>query len=109
MQRGSKLSLRENLLSKHKFRPDSTCINAVREAVNFGERAGSRFKGKSLDMIILHYTGMQSSETALDWLCNPESGVSCHYFIDEAGKITQLVREEMRAWHAGKSCWKGER
>lgn len=104
MLRGSKLSLRENPLSKHEFSPDSTCNVSVREAVNFGERV----EGKPLDMIILHYTGMKSGEKALDWLCNPESGVSCHYFIDEAGKITQLVPESERAWHAGKSCWKGE-
>ena len=91
-------------MSKREFLPDSTCKISLREATNFGERA----EGKPLDMIILHYTGMQSGEGALDWLCNTASGVSCHYFIDELGKITQLVPENKRAWHAGKSCWEGE-
>jgi len=91
-------------LSQPDFVPDTRCNVAVKEAVNFGERA----KDKPLDMIILHYAGMQSGGAALDWLCKPVSGVSCHYFIDEAGHITQLVPENMRAWHAGKSCWKGE-
>jgi len=91
-------------LSAHEFDPDAGCVDEVRQAANFGDRVS----GMPLDMIILHYTGMESGEAALDWLCNPESGVSCHYFVDEAGKITQLVREESRAWHAGKSCWKGE-
>ncbi len=86
------------------FRPDTSCDVELRPAVSFGERA----RGKPLDMLILHYTGMESGKGALDWLCNPESGVSCHYFIDEDGGISQLVAEEMRAWHAGESCWKGE-
>jgi N-acetylmuramoyl-L-alanine amidase len=33
--------------------------------------------------------------------------VSCHYFVDEAGGIIQLVPEERRAWHAGISSWFG--
>ena len=34
--------------------------------------------------------------------------MSCHYAIDEAGRITQMVAEEMRAWHAGEAMWAGE-
>ncbi len=51
---------------------------------------------------------MESADGALAWLTAPESGVSCHYLIDERGRITQMVSEEMRAWHAGKSHWAGE-
>ncbi|WP_337182605.1 N-acetylmuramoyl-L-alanine amidase [Shinella sp.] len=71
---------------------------------NFGERAG----GRSPDIILLHYTGMETAEGALKWLCAPESEVSCHYFVHEDGRVEQLVREVDRAWHAGKSFWKGE-
>jgi len=71
---------------------------------NFGTRAG----GRSPDMILLHYTGMETTEGALKWLCAPESQVSCHYFVHEDGRVEQLVREADRAWHAGKSLWKGE-
>lgn len=60
------------------------------------------------DMLILHYTGMESAERACAWLCNPASRVSCHYLVDEHGVITQMVGEEMRAWHAGQSSWEGE-
>lgn len=59
-------------------------------------------------MLILHYTGMPSAEAALEWLCAEESQVSSHYFIDEEGRISQLVPESQRAWHAGQGCWKGE-
>lgn len=60
------------------------------------------------DMIILHYTGMESAERACAWLCSPASRVSCHYLVDEKGLVTQMVGEEMRAWHAGQSSWEGE-
>jgi N-acetylmuramoyl-L-alanine amidase len=60
-------------------------------------------------MLLLHYTGMESAEAALDWLTRQESGVSCHYLIDEEGRIAQLVAESDRAWHAGQSQWAGER
>jgi N-acetylmuramoyl-L-alanine amidase len=58
-------------------------------------------------MILLHYTGMESAEAARDWLCNPQSAVSCHYLVDEDGDLTQMVDEQQRAWHAGISSWKG--
>lgn len=67
-----------------------------------------RRDGRRPDMLLLHYTGMASAAAALDWLCNPKSGVSCHYLVDERGAITQMVGEEMRAWHAGVSSWQGE-
>lgn len=60
-------------------------------------------------MLILHYTGMESADAALDWLCAAESRVSCHYFVEENGGIVQLVPENRRAWHAGVSCWRGNR
>lgn len=67
-----------------------------------------RRDGLQADMLILHYTGMDSAEAALDWLTRPESEVSCHYLIDEEGRIAQLVTEHERAWHAGQSRWAGE-
>jgi len=60
------------------------------------------------DILLLHYTGMSSAEKACQWLCDPVSRVSCHYLVDEDGKITQMVGEENRAWHAGESSWHGE-
>ncbi|CAD7023712.1 N-acetylmuramoyl-L-alanine amidase [Pseudorhizobium endolithicum] len=82
------------------------CLGAtVKPSPNFGPRAN----GRAPDMIVLHYTGMPDHEQALSWLCNPESQVSCHYFVQEDGGVVQLVREQERAWHAGKSCWAGDR
>jgi N-acetylmuramoyl-L-alanine amidase len=61
------------------------------------------------DMIVLHYTGMQTGEEALARLRDPEAKVSAHYMVEEDGRIFRLVPEERRAWHAGVSFWKGER
>ena len=59
-------------------------------------------------MIVLHYTGMSDSEAALELLKARGSEVSAHYFVFEDGRITQLVQESRRAWHAGKALWAGE-
>jgi N-acetylmuramoyl-L-alanine amidase len=71
---------------------------------NFGERRGV----DAPDAIILHYTGMPTEQGAIDWLCTPESEVSSHYVVNMDGTVYQLVPERLRAWHAGRSHWKGE-
>ena len=75
----------------------------VRASPNFGPRRGPM----QPDMILLHYTGMESGPAAEAWLCNPASEVSSHYIVHEDGRVVQLVREADRAWHAGKSAWQG--
>jgi N-acetylmuramoyl-L-alanine amidase len=61
----------------------------------------------AIDMLILHYTGMESAAAALMRMCDPAARVSAHYMIDEDGDVTRLVEEAMRAWHAGESWWRG--
>lgn len=61
----------------------------------------------TIDMLVLHYTGMPTAEAALARLCDPAAQVSAHYVIDEDGIIHALVDEAMRAWHAGESFWRG--
>jgi N-acetylmuramoyl-L-alanine amidase len=61
------------------------------------------------DMVVLHYTGMQTGEEALSRLRDPSAKVSAHYVVEEDGRVFRLVPEERRAWHAGASFWKGER
>ena len=59
-------------------------------------------------MLVIHYTGLPSTEVSLERMCDPEVKVSAHYLIDEGGVIYQLVNEKNRAWHAGVSYWAGE-
>jgi N-acetylmuramoyl-L-alanine amidase len=72
-----------------------------RPSPNHGTRAAA------IDMLILHYTGMESAAAALDRLCAPEAQVSAHYLIDEDGTVWRLIDEARRAWHAGVSSWRG--
>ena len=58
-------------------------------------------------MVVLHYTGMRSAAEAIDRLCDPAAEVSAHYLIDEDGTVIRLVDEARRAWHAGRSYWRG--
>jgi len=60
-----------------------------------------------ISMIVLHYTGMPDADAAIARLCDPEAKVSCHYLVDEDGRILRMVPEEKRAWHAGRSSWRG--
>jgi N-acetylmuramoyl-L-alanine amidase len=68
---------------------------------NFDER------DQPVSMVVLHYTGMIDAASAIARLCDPEARVSAHYLIDEEGRVHRLVHEEKRAWHAGKSWWRG--
>ena len=67
--------------------------------MNMIETPSPNFDTRSLpvSLIVLHYTGMESAQAAIDRLRDPEAKVSAHY----------LVAEDMRAWHAGKSRWRG--
>jgi N-acetylmuramoyl-L-alanine amidase len=73
---------------------------------NRDERPGG---AASIDMLMLHYTGMQSAQAAIDRLRDPAAKVSSHYVVDEDGTVFLLVREEQRAFHAGLSYWRGRR
>jgi len=59
------------------------------------------------DMLVLHYTGMVDGPAALARLTDPQAKVSAHYMVEEDGRVFALVPEERRAWHAGKSFWRG--
>ena len=100
-------------------------------ALRIIDRPSPNFDARTrpVDLIVLHYTGMQSAEVALNRLTDtapvagkypgpwqqpdvapdaPLSRVSSHYVVDEQGVVYRLVPEEHRAWHAGASSWEGE-
>src|SRR5216683_3065519 len=86
------------------FPPDSFIVADVAPSPNFDDRKD----GRPPDMILLHYTGMQTGAAALQRLTIAASKVSSHYVVFENGRIVQCVPEERRAWHAGESSWAGE-
>jgi N-acetylmuramoyl-L-alanine amidase len=85
------------------FSPDSSLVDAISPSPNHGERRGFRRP----EYVVLHYTGMPSSEAAIALLRDPKAELSSHYVIEEAGRIVQLAPESRRAWHAGRSSWRG--
>lgn len=74
-----------------------------RPSPNFNERVGEGVP----DMLILHYTGMQTGEAAMARLTDPAARVSAHYTVEEDGTVFAHVDEQLRAWHAGVSSWRG--
>ena len=78
----------------------------VNKSTNFSKKMRS---SKDIRFLIIHYTGMQSARVSMDRLKNPNSKVSCHYFINRNGNIYKMVDDNKIAWHAGKSKWKNIR
>lgn len=68
----------------------------------------ARPDGCAIDMLMMHYTGMETAAAALERMCDPESRVAAHYMIDEDGTTYRLLAEESRGWHAGISFWAGK-
>jgi N-acetylmuramoyl-L-alanine amidase len=74
-----------------------------RPSPNFNVRVGDGVP----DILLMHYTGMQTGEAAMARLTDPAARVSAHYTVEEDGTVYAHVAEEMRAWHAGVSSWRG--
>ena len=64
-------------------------------------------RDQPVSIVVLHYTGMKDGQSAIERLRDPEAHVSCHYLIAEDGRVLRMVPEDRRAWHAGRSCWRG--
>jgi len=60
-----------------------------------------------VSILVLHYTGMRDAASAIQRLTDPEAKVSAHYLVAEDGQILRMVDESKRAWHAGRSYWRG--
>jgi len=86
------------------FRADSSTVQRVVPSPNVSVRRD----GPRADILLLHYTGMQSGQAALERLCDPVAKVSSHYMVFENGEIVQMVPEAQRAHHAGASLWHGD-
>ena len=77
-------------------------IEAIdRPSPNFDERQ------LPVTMLVLHYTGMPDADSAIERLLDPEAKVSAHYLVDEDGTVLRMVAEDKRAWHSGRSYWRG--
>ena len=83
---------------------DSPLVTRLHPSPNFEPRRNSL----KPEILLLHYTGLETVSESIDILSRPDCKVSCHYVISELGEIVQMVEEDMRAWHAGVACWAGQ-
>jgi N-acetylmuramoyl-L-alanine amidase len=75
----------------------------VAPSPNHGARRALAIEG-----IVLHATADEGNETGtLTWMRSPRSRVSCHMLVSRSGDVTRLVGDHQRAWHAGRSRWRG--
>ena len=91
-------------LLKSIFQPDSFIVADVAPSPNFDVRKDNR----APDMILLHYTGMQTGEAALH---APHRGrrQGVRALCGVRRRPHRPMRAgERRAWHAGVSSWAGE-
>ena len=62
---------------------------------------------KNIWALVIHSTANSTLEGVISWFNNPQAQVSAHYTIGKGGRVVQHVRDKDRAWHAGRSEWKG--
>ena len=73
------------------------------ESPNIGDPFGPGYP----DTIVIHYTACRDPGAAVATLTDPGRKVSAHLVVARDGAVTQLVRLDTVAWHAGVSAWKG--
>ena len=78
-----------------------------RTTIPMSRVASPNFDERRPTLVIIHHTSGDSLEGAVSTLTSAERKVSAHYLIGREGEIVQLVEENARAWHAGKSWWAG--
>jgi AmpD protein len=90
------------------------------QSPNFGPRP----EGVAVDLIVVHAISLPPGEygggeiealftNRLDWEAHPYfrqirgAEVSAHFVIERDGALRQFVSCDARAWHAGRSSWRG--
>ncbi|MBU2897030.1 N-acetylmuramoyl-L-alanine amidase [Vibrio hepatarius] len=63
-------------------------------------------KNDRVQSVVIHYTQENTAET-LKLFSTPEASVSAHFVVTEE-TVYQLADLNERAWHAGKSFWRGK-
>ncbi|GAB4553557.1 MAG: 1,6-anhydro-N-acetylmuramyl-L-alanine amidase AmpD [Rhizobacter sp.] len=101
---------------------DAGWLSAARAcpSPNFGPRP----LGMAIDLVVIHSISLPPGQyggdaierlftNRLDWDAHPYYGeirglqVSAHFVVRRDGELLQFVSCEQRAWHAGRSSWRG--
>nr|WP_321458126.1 N-acetylmuramoyl-L-alanine amidase [uncultured Cohaesibacter sp.] len=90
------------------FTISNHCLLRDGEPVPF-ERSPNQSAGFAPEGIILHDTaGRLDKGNAVNWFLKPEAKASAHLTVERDGSLTQQVAFNRRAWHAGKSSYRGK-
>lgn len=82
-------------------------VNHVLQGVRF-VRANAFGGPLEPALIVLHDTASRiEAGSAVNWLRSKKCTVSAHIVVELDGTVTQMVPFNRRAWHAGKSSFKG--
>lgn len=77
--------------------------SAVTDVQWSGNYASGRPEGDPTSITIHHWgDDGQEHQTVVNWLCRDDGDTSAHYVVS-AGRVTQLVHDYDRAWHAGRA------
>jgi N-acetylmuramoyl-L-alanine amidase len=69
--------------------------------------SGSAMRNPTL--IVLHDTaGREIPKSSVDWFASPKCTTSAHFVVEVDGSVTQMVECDQKAFHAGKSSFKGK-
>jgi len=97
------------------WRPARRC-----DSPNFGPRPANT----AIDLVVIHSISLPPGvygtshvealfSNRLDWDAHPYfdqirgAEVSSHFFVRRDGEVVQFVDADARAWHAGRSSWRG--
>jgi N-acetylmuramoyl-L-alanine amidase CwlA len=76
-----------------------------------GWRKPSPNHGGPLDgptLLVMHYTvSGAGAKGVADYFTSPAANASAHIVVGRDGDIRQVVPFNVKAWHAGKSVWRG--
>ena len=83
--------------------------------IDNGRVAGIPFKAANSSggpmapsVIVLHDTaGRLAKGSSVDWFRSKDCTTSAHFVVERDGSVTQLVRTDRKAFHAGTSSWQG--
>jgi|GEM_PF-4571022 len=64
---------------------------------------------QDITLAVIHYTGSENEQSAIDWFESSEGKVSAHYVIARNGDIHQFETIYAKLWHAGDSVWRGKK
>jgi N-acetylmuramoyl-L-alanine amidase len=90
-------------IRNHRLHQDAGAAVAFQGTPN----GGGPLSGGQPRFIVMHFTANGSARSAIDWLGSARAKASAHLVIGPDGAVTQMVNLQEKAWHAGRSSWKG--